>query len=121
MLLDSNILIYATQPNYQYVRDFIANNSSIVSVISKIEVLGYHNLSLNLKSDIEQLFELFEIIPISDEIADEAIVLRQRKKISLGDSLIAATAIIHNKTLVTANIKDFDWITNLTINNPIKP
>ena len=119
MLLDSNILIYATKPDYQFIREFIADNSILVSIISKIEVLGYHDLPLQLKSDIELLFDLFEILPISNQIADMAINLRQQRKISLGDSLIAATAIIHNKTLVTANIKDFDWITNLTVYNPI--
>jgi len=38
---------------------------------------------------------------------------------SLGDSLIAATAIVHNTNLITANTKDFDWIKELTIINPL--
>ncbi len=37
---------------------------------------------------------------------------------SLGDSLIAATAILNNLALVTNNTKDFQWIDSLTIINP---
>ena len=120
MLLDSNILIYATKPNYDYIRKFISENNCILSVVSKIEVLGYHNLSAELKNDTETLFSLFDIISIGDTIIDIAISLRQQKKMSLGDSLIAATALVHKKTLVTANVKDFDWIEDLKIINPME-
>jgi len=38
---------------------------------------------------------------------------------SLGDALIGATALIHKYTLVTANTKDFDWIENFNVINPV--
>jgi predicted nucleic acid-binding protein len=38
---------------------------------------------------------------------------------SLGDSIIAATAVIHRKTLVTHNTADFDWIKELAILDPL--
>jgi len=34
MLLDSNIVIYAAEPNYDAVREFIGKHSPLVSVIS---------------------------------------------------------------------------------------
>jgi predicted nucleic acid-binding protein len=37
---------------------------------------------------------------------------------SLGDSLIAATALVHNLILVTRNTDDFNWIANLSLLNP---
>ncbi len=40
MLLDSNIVIYAAEPGYEAVRTFIGKQNPIVSVITKIEVLG---------------------------------------------------------------------------------
>ncbi len=48
-LLDSNILIYASQPTGGQARDFIRNNTVFVSAISQIEVLGYHKLNNNQK------------------------------------------------------------------------
>ena len=37
---------------------------------------------------------------------------------SLGDALIAATALDHELTFATRNTKDFDWIPNLSLINP---
>ncbi len=38
---------------------------------------------------------------------------------SLGDAIIAATALEHYQTLVTRNIKDFDWIEGLKVIDPL--
>jgi len=37
---------------------------------------------------------------------------------TLGDALIAGTALSHNLKLVTRNIADFQWIAGLTLYNP---
>jgi hypothetical protein len=92
-LLDSNILIYASQPAGGQARDFIRNNTVFVSVISQIEVLGYHKLNNPERQLLESFFALATIIPITQPIVDEAIRLRCIRKMSLGDSLVAATAL----------------------------
>ena len=45
MLLDSNIIIYAAQPENSALRQFMVEHSSAVSALSYIEVLGYHKLT----------------------------------------------------------------------------
>jgi toxin FitB len=40
---------------------------------------------------------------------------------SLGDAIIAAMALVHDLTLVTRNIEDFQWISELSLLNPIDP
>jgi predicted nucleic acid-binding protein len=120
MLLDSNIIIYAAEPGYDAVRSFIAPEQPLVSVVSKVEVLGYHNLLPENKQRLERLFQIFPLLPITDAIVEQAINLRQQRKISLGDALIAATALTHGLIWVTANVKDFDWIDELEIVNPVE-
>ena len=39
-------------------------------------------------------------------------------KIKLPDAIIAATALVHNLTLLTRNEKDFSKISNVEITNP---
>ena len=119
MLLDSNIIIYATEPGYDAIRNFIAQHNSVVSIISKVEVLGYHKLSARNKQKLEFIFQLLPILPLSDAVIDRAIALRQKRKTSLGDALIAGTALINNLPIVTANIKDYEWIDDLRVINPI--
>ena len=45
MLLDSNIIIYAAQPQHEALRQFIAVHVPTVSLVSHVEVVGYHKLS----------------------------------------------------------------------------
>ncbi len=119
-LLDSNIIIYSIEPGYQYLRDFLKNQNFCASIISKIEVLGYHKITFDEKENFSKIFNALELLPIDENIIEQFIALRQQKNILLGDSLIAATAIIHNNTLLTANEVDFKWVPNLKVNNPIK-
>jgi toxin FitB len=118
MLLDSNIIIYSIQPNNLQLREYIAEQLPCVSAISYVEVLGYHNLLLQDRVDLEEFFSLIPILQITSTILDQAVALRQIKKISLGDSLIAATSLVHDIALVTRNIKDFAWISGIKLLDP---
>jgi toxin FitB len=118
-LLDSNILIYATQPRHDAVRDFIAAHAPAISVISRVEVLGYHRLRDEERVALEDLFASAELLPVSEAVIEFAIALRQRRKMSLGDSIVAGTALAHGRTLVTHNTADFDWIPDLPLLDPL--
>ena len=119
MLLDSNIIIYAAEPGYDALRKFIAEHDPVVSIITKVEVLGYHKLNPESLQKLEKLFQLLPSLTLSNEVVDRAISLRRKRKMSLGDALIAATALTHNLALATANIKDYTWIDDLEVINPL--
>lgn len=118
MILDSNIIIYAGNPENGFLRQFIAEQSPSVSAASYVEVLGFHKLTAEEKAYYEQFFAAVPFLMITRAILDRAVALRQTKKMSLGDSLIAATALSHDLTLDTRNTKDFDWIVGLKLLNP---
>ena len=120
MILDSNIIIYSALPEDEFLRDFIEENLPLVSEISRLEVLGFHNLGDDLIEYFEAFFFASTIIPISSEIVERAISIRQTRKLSLGDALIAATALENDLTLVTRNTKDFRWIDSLKLIDPFE-
>ena len=121
MLVGSNIVIYAAQPQHERLREFIRENSPLVSVISYIEVLGFHRLKDPERGLLEKFFAVAAILPLSNHVAQRAIRLRQQRRMSLGDSVVAATALIHRLTLVTHNAGDFQWIGELPLLDPLRP
>ena len=73
MLLDSNIIIYAAQPEHDALRQFIETHTPAVSVISYIEVLGYHKLTEDDRQFLEQFFQTAERLPLSETVVQWAI------------------------------------------------
>ena len=120
MLLDSNILIYAALGENDAVVKFVERNAPLVSDISRVEVLGFHRITTAEVEFLNAFFASTTPIAITDGIINEAIKLRQQRKMTLGDSLIAATALTNSLTLVTRNTKDFKWIEALTLIDPLK-
>lgn len=118
MLLDSNIIIYAAQPEHAFLRRIIADHSPAVSAVSYVEVVGYHKLTPGAKKYFEEFFAAALVLPLSQHVLDGAVRLRQQKKMTLGDSLVSATALAHGRKLVTRNDKDFGWIPALVVWNP---
>jgi len=118
MLLDSNIIIYSAQLENEFLRQLIDERAPSVSAVSYVEVLGYHRLGDAERAHFEAFFAEAQVLPLSQEVLDAAVRIRQARKIKLGDSLVAGTALLHNLTLVTRNVDDFTGIDGLKVLNP---
>lgn len=118
MLIDSNIIIYAAKPEHAALRRFIAERVPTVSAVSYVEVLGYHKLTEQEREYLETFFAAADVLAISGDVLKRAVALRQARKMTLGDALIAGTVLAHGMTLVTRNTKDFEWIEGLQLLNP---
>ncbi|MEQ9371478.1 MAG: type II toxin-antitoxin system VapC family toxin [Coleofasciculus chthonoplastes F3-SA18-01] len=117
-LCDTNIIseLARPQPN-PGVLEWSTEISSIVLSVITIEEITY-GLTSKPNVRIQNWFNQFlntycQIMPITDEIAQRCGELRgqlrtQGKPRSQADMLIAATAQVHQLTLVTRNIRDFE-------------
>lgn len=106
-LLDSNIVIDFLNGDKK-IRDWMNTEKSTsvlfpfaISVIGKIEVLSDKNLTDEQAVELEKFLDTFDPCSVSDEIARLAAMLRREKILTLGDAIIAATAITRKRTLVT--------------------
>lgn len=117
MILDSNIIIYSVKPEYITLARYLQTNETAVhvSLISTLEVLGFNRLSPTDKRKFEAYLNSVKIFPISEEIITEAIRLRQQRKRSLADSIIAATGRLYNQPVLTNNVADFTDIEGLRV------
>lgn len=119
ILADSNIIIYAASGQYPDVTKWFIENTPAVSVISMVEVLGYHRLNAEEKNELQNLFARLTVLYPSPTTFETAIELRQQQKMSLGDALIAATALETKLILATHNGIDFNWIQSLKLIDPV--
>lgn len=77
-----------------------------ISFISKVEVLSLGGLKDSQIKQIKDFLNTFDINHfISSDILDTAAALRRKKLLTLGDAMIAATAIVGRMTLVTNDQK----------------
>ena len=88
ILLDSNTVIYSTQaePKFDALRDYLLDHSHCVSLITYIEVLGFHKITKDDNATLRLFFEATPTLPVTKEIATLAVELRQERKMSLGDA-----------------------------------
>ncbi|MDO9140371.1 MAG: PIN domain-containing protein [Methylobacter sp.] len=90
-----------------------------IRLLAGLKYWVLREFSLLKKQVITELLNSLEIIYLNPACYELAIALKQQRKMSLGDALIAATCIEHHKTLATRNTADFDWIENMRVINPL--
>ena len=66
----------------------------------------------------KDFIDLATIIEIDKNIIESCINLRKQHRIKLPDAIIAATALVHNMTLISRNTSDFKNIEGLKVLDP---
>jgi predicted nucleic acid-binding protein len=117
-LIDTNTIIDFSENRLPlnaklFVAEVIDNEPNI-SIINKIELLGFSTVT----PEIIEFTDSTNIINLTEDVANQTINLRKKRRIKLPDAIIAATALVHNLTLISRNSKDFDEIDGLEFINP---
>ena len=110
-LVDTNILIYHFDDSIPVASKdklhFIFREHFNVSVITKIEFLGFRGHTMDSFEKAERFLSYATVIGMEEAIIDKVIELRRRCAIKLPDAVIAATALMSDLILVTRNSTDF--------------
>jgi predicted nucleic acid-binding protein len=120
VLFDTNIFIYLEKQNSRAIKLIEETENIHISAITYMELIqGASNK--NKARLVERLLQAFNIriLELSENISIIARLLikqhAQSHALTLGDALIAATAIQANLELVTANYRDFRFIDGLEV------
>lgn len=116
-LIDSNVAIYyfgvTLSKDSEKLIDQILSEKYSISVINRIELLGFKGLNGNESDALNSFIYNSNIFDLDEDIILETIQIRKMNNIKIPDAIIAATCLVNNCTLITNNIKDFDKITGL--------
>lgn len=104
-LLDTNFILGILKSNGPVLaelssRRILASECSY-SAITRMELLGFYLITREEEALIKQKLEHFFYLPLTKDIEDRVIELRQSRKIKLPDAIIAATALCFCSELLT--------------------
>ncbi len=120
-ILDTNILIYLSKQTLLLSDVMSPDEKIFISVITYMEAMGYPFEDKEEEAVINNLCKTIPIINLSDEIIEEVVKIRKKKKIKLPDAIIFSSAKIHGLVLITANKSDFKGLNgNVRVINPLK-
>jgi predicted nucleic acid-binding protein len=120
MLVDTDVLIWHLRGHAQATRRLDQLDSLALSAVSYMELLQ----GMRDKAELAAFKKMLElrgarILPLSDVITLQAMALMDSLTLSHGlqmaDALIAATALEHQMTLLTGNVKHFRTVSGLQL------
>ena len=124
ILADSNIVIYTRQKGCDRLRAALSTEEVAVCSVVMIEVLGWGAMEDYDEKAFRNFFAQSVNFQLDEGIIEQTIRVRRlvSSRISLGDAIIAATAIEKDLVLWTANIDDFEEVPGLKLQqyNPDK-
>ncbi|MDY0077679.1 MAG: type II toxin-antitoxin system VapC family toxin [Bacteroidales bacterium] len=118
-LIDTNIAIYyfglqLTEEATSFIEQLFRNNYHI-SVINRIELLGFDKVSSEQYNALEAFVNNATILDLDEAVVVETIKIRQQYNTKLPDAIIAASCIVNDCCLLTNNTKDFEKINGLKV------
>ncbi len=124
-LWDTNTAIYFLQQQFpinaeKYIDSILQTNIPVISAITEMELLCWKTASENDLKVLNNFIQDATVIELEQEIKSKTAEIRKANKIKLPDSIIAATAIVYNLTIITRNTADFKNIDGLITINPFE-
>jgi predicted nucleic acid-binding protein len=88
-----------------------------VSVVTKIEVLGFNALEQHYKT-LSDFINDATVLDLTNNVVEASIEIRKKHKTKLPDAIIAATALVYDLVLISRNTSDFKNIDGLQVIDP---
>ena len=105
VLFDTNILIDYLNGVPEAAQEISRHREKAISLITWMEVMA--GVTEQDGPLIKAFLSQFERLPIDSNVSAEAVNIRRSRRIKLPDAIILASARIHDRILITRNIKDF--------------
>ena len=95
----------------------VLDQTPTISVITEIEALSWINPDKSKEQIIKAFVQDANVLALTPAVVTQCVNIRRSRKIKTPDAIMAATAIVHNLTLITSD-SDFNNIQGLDVINP---
>ena len=113
ILVDTNIILYLLRGSVE-LEEYLQGKDVFISFVTELELLGYKSLTKEHESQIISILEDCLIIQMNDAIKEKYLELTRKYSFKLPDALIAATALVLDIPIITAD-KGFQKINELKL------
>lgn len=118
-VLDTNILVYYSKDE-KAITDYIARafrdrTPLVIPTAVVVEYLSFPLVSDGDRAWFRGVLDQCYVVDLNLDTAFVAAQLRSQYKMSFGDCVIAATAVVLRAPLVTRNVKDFQEVRGLEV------
>lgn len=102
LLLDTNIIIYFLSGD-DTLTELLEGKSIYISVITKLELLSYRDLSDKEVLRLEKFLSECIVVELNSFVQTKTINIRRKYKLKLPDSIIVASALYLDLPLISSD------------------
>ena len=95
----------------------VLDQTPTISVITEIEALSWINPDKSKEQIVKSFIQDAAVLALTPAVVAQCVSIRRSRKIKTPDAIMAATAIVHNRTLITSD-SDFNNIAGLNVVDP---
>ncbi|TFH86493.1 type II toxin-antitoxin system VapC family toxin [Billgrantia azerbaijanica] len=107
--MDTNYILGLLKSSPRVLEDAARRNLKSLecgySAITRMELLGFPGIPSEESKLISQRLGVLRYFPLTEQVEERTIALRQSRRIKLPDAIIAATALEHDLQLLTFDQK----------------
>ncbi len=91
ILLDTNAVLYLLNGD-ETLGVFLSGLEIHISIITEIELLSYPKITEPERKKLIQFISLIEVLPLNEQVKNNAIDIRKAHQLKIPDSIIAGTS-----------------------------
>lgn len=117
LFLDTNAIISLFKENNLVVSEVNIADEVFISIINELEFKSFLNLTSNDKAlfdDFASMIIVLDLQPSNIVLKNKIIEIRNKYRLKLPDAIVAASAVVHDALLLTAD-KDFKKVKELQL------
>ena len=117
LLLDTNAIIALLKGNVDLEKAAGAAEQIFISIVNELEFKSFSNLSLHDQELFEVFLSMINVLDLQSSdisLKNKIIEIRNTYRLKLPDAIIAASALVNNAVLVTAD-DDFKKVEGLQL------